>query len=246
MKYRWALLLAGVLPLTGHAVPAINVGVVYDYLDADKSTYLKRVFNGGDSTAFVKVNILEIVYDGDGAPREIPLTAQNDSRVRDGLLASPARLIVPANGMQGTRLVYMGEREKERYFRVRFVPVVPEKEDEFAVSADEREEYKKSLNAGVNVLAGYGTVFFVRPAQTRFNSVIDDAAGQYRISNQGNSVVVIDEFRDCSVKDETDCQPTTKHHILPGRTFEFAKQSGREYSFTVIEGKDSKPLEIKG
>jgi hypothetical protein len=246
MKFRWALLLAGVLPLTAHAVPAINVGVVYDYLDADKSTYLKRVFNGGDSTAFVKVNILEIVYDGDGAPREVPLTAQNDSRVRDGLLASPARLIVPANGMQGTRLVYMGEREKERYFRVRFVPVVPEKEDEFAVSADEREDYKKSLNAGVNVLAGYGTVFFVRPAQTRFNSVIDDAAGQYRISNQGNSVVVIDEFRDCSAKDETDCQPTTKHHILPGRTFEFAKQSGREYSFTVIEGKDSKPLEIKG
>jgi hypothetical protein len=246
MKFRWALLLAGVLPLTAHAVPAINVGVVYDYLDADKSTYLKRVFNGGDSTAFVKVNILEIVYDGDGAPREVPLNAQNDSRVRDGLLASPARLIVPANGMQGTRLVYMGEREKERYFRVRFVPVVPEKEDEFAVSADEREDYKKSLNAGVNVLAGYGTVFFVRPAQTRFNSVIDDAAGQYRISNQGNSVVVIDEFRDCSAKDETDCQPTTKHHILPGRTFEFAKQSGREYSFTVIEGKDSKPLEIKG
>jgi hypothetical protein len=246
MKFRWALLLAGVLPLTAHAVPAINVGVVYDYLDADKSTYLKRVFNGGDSTAFVKVNILEIVYDGDGAPREVPLTAQNDSRVRDGLLASPARLIVPANGMQGTRLVYMGEREKERYFRVRFVPVVPEKEDEFAVSADEREDYKKSLNAGVNVLAGYGTVFFVRPAQTRFNSVIDDAAGQYRISNQGNSVVVIDEFRDCSAKNETDCQPTTKHHILPGRTFEFAKQSGREYSFTVIEGKDSKPLEIKG
>lgn len=246
MKFRWALLLAGVLPLTAHAVPAINVGVVYDYLDADKSTYLKRVFNGGDSTAFVKVNILEIVYDGDGAPREVPLTAQTDSRVRDGLLASPARLIVPANGMQGTRLVYMGERDKERYFRVRFVPVVPEKEDEFAVSADEREDYKKSLNAGVNVLAGYGTVFFVRPAQTRFNSVIDDAAGQYRISNQGNSVVVIDEFRDCSAKNETDCQPTTKHHILPGRTFEFAKQSGREYSFTVIEGKDSKPLEIKG
>ncbi|MGG7674880.1 molecular chaperone [Pseudomonas sp. WC2] len=246
MKFRWALLLAGVLPLTAHAVPAINVGVVYDYLDADKSTYLKRVFNGGDSTAFVKVNILEIVYDGDGAPREVPLTAQTDNRVRDGLLASPARLIVPANGMQGTRLVYMGERDKERYFRVRFVPVVPEKEDEFAVSADEREDYKKSLNAGVNVLAGYGTVFFVRPAQTRFNSVIDNGAGQYRISNQGNSVVVIDEFRDCSAKNETDCQPTTKHHILPGRTFEFAKQSGREYSFTVIEGKDSKPLEIKG
>jgi hypothetical protein len=246
MNYRWALLFAGWLPLMANAGPQINVGVVYDYLDADKSTYLKRVFNGGDATAFVKVNILEIVYDADGTSREIPLMTQAESAARDGLMASPARLIVPANGMQGSRLVFMGEREKERYFRVRFVPVVPEKEDEFAVSAEEREAYKKDLSAGVNVLAGYGTVFFVRPAQTRFDSVIDDGPGQYRIRNQGNSVVVIDEFRDCSVKSENDCQPTTKHHILPGRTFEFDKQSGREYQFTMIEGKATKVLELKG
>ena len=37
------------------AAPQINVGVVYDYLDADKSTYLKRIFNGGDSSARAEV-----------------------------------------------------------------------------------------------------------------------------------------------------------------------------------------------
>ena len=114
------------------AGPQINVGTVYDYLDADKSTYLKRVFNSGDSTAFVKVNVLEIVYDADGTPKEIPVEAAADGASRNGVMASPARLIVPAQGMQGTRLLYMGERDRERYFRVRFVPVVPEKEDEFA------------------------------------------------------------------------------------------------------------------
>lgn len=246
MNVRWALLFAGWLPLMANAGPQINVGVVYDYLDGDKSTYLKRVFNGGDATAFVKVNILEIIYEADGTTREIPLTNQAEMNARDGLMASPARLIVPASGMQGTRLVFMGEREKERYFRVRFVPVVPEKEDEFAVSAEERDEYKKGLSAGVNVLAGYGTVFFVRPNETRFDSAVNDGPGQYRIRNQGNSVVVIDEFRDCSVKNENECQPTTKHHILPGRTFEFDKQSGREYRFTMIEGKATKVVELKG
>ncbi|WP_160106725.1 molecular chaperone [Pseudomonas izuensis] len=234
------------LPHVALAGPQINVGVVYDYLDGDKSTYLKRVFNGGDSTAFVKVNILEIVYDADGTSREIPLTTQADASARDGLMASPARLIVPANGMQGTRLLYMGEREKERYFRVRFVPVVPEKEDEFAVSAEERDEYKKGLSAGVNVLAGYGTVFFVRPKETRYDSVINNGPGKYEIRNNGNSVVVIDEFKDCSVKNESECQPTTKHHILAGRTFQFDKQVGREYRFTMIEGSATKKLEIKG
>ncbi|WP_322615981.1 molecular chaperone [Pseudomonas sp. BIC9C] len=228
------------------AGPQINIGEVYDYLDGDKSTYMKRVFNGGDSTAFVKVSILEIVYDADGTIREIPLANQADAGARDGLMASPARLIVPANGMQGTRLLYMGEREKERYFRLRFVPVVPEKEDEFAVSAEEREDYKKGLSAGVNVLAGYGTVFFVRPKDTRFDSVINDGPGKYEIRNNGNTVVVIDEFKDCSVKNESECQPVTKHHVMAGRSFQFDKQAGREYRFTLIEGSAKKKFEIKG
>ncbi|MNF91520.1 hypothetical protein D3C84_741230 [compost metagenome] len=161
-------------------------------------------------------------------------------------MASPARLIVPANGMQGSRLLYMGERDKERYFRVRYVPVVPEKEDEFVISEQERDDYKKNLSAGVNVLAGYGTVFFVRPRETRFDSVIENEAGQYRIRNNGNSVVVIEEFKDCSIKNEQECQPTTKHHILAGRTFQFEKQAGRQYRFTMVEGSQSQNLEIKG
>ncbi|VVO53011.1 molecular chaperone [Pseudomonas fluorescens] len=228
------------------AAPQINVGVVYDYLDGDKSSYLKRIFNGGDSTAFVKINILEIIYDADGNAREIPLVNQADGTSRDGLMASPARLIVPANGLQGSRLLYLGAREKERYFRVRYVPVVPEREDEFAISAEERDDYKKSLSAGVNVLAGYGTVFFVRPRETRFDSVSENEAGQYRIRNNGNSVVVIDEFKNCSIKNAQDCLPTTKHHILAGRTFQFEKQPGRHYRFTMIEGSKSQNLDIKG
>lgn len=229
------------------AGPQIGVGVVYDYLDGDKSTYMKRVFNGGTSTAFVKVNILEIVYNEDGSYQELPLETLANGTSKDGLMASPARLIVPANGMQGTRLLFMGNREKERYFRVRFVPVVPEAEDEFAISAEEREEYKKErVAAGVKVLAGYGTVFFVRPKDTRFETVIDDSANRYLMRNNGNSVVVIDEFKDCAAKKENDCQPTTKHHVMAGRTFSFDKEAGREYRFTLIEGGKSKTVEIKG
>jgi hypothetical protein len=148
--------------------------------------------------------------------------------------------------MQGSRLLYVGEREKERYFRVRYIPVVPEKEDEFAVSAQEKEDYKKNLSAGVNVLAGYGTVFFVRPKETRFDSVIENDAGQYRIRNNGNSVVVIEEFKDCSIKNELECQSPSKHHILPGRSFQFEKQAGRHYRFTMVEGSKSQNLDVKG
>ena len=246
MKYLITLFGLCCLPLFSQAGPQINVGVVYDYLDGEKSTYLKRVFNGGDATAFVKVNILEIVYDADGVPQEVPVKNQADVVARDGLMASPARLIVPANGMQGTRLLYMGEREQERYFRVRFIPVVPEQEDQFAVSSEEREEYKKELSAGVNILAGYGTIFFVRPKHTRFDTKVDDSKTHYTLRNNGNSVVIVDQFKDCSSKSEQDCNPVTKHHILAGREFKFDKQAGREYRFKLVEGEKKKTVEVKG
>jgi hypothetical protein len=247
MKHLWAWVGFSLFCGVAQASPQIGVGVVYDYLDGNKTTYMKRVFNGGTSTAFVKVNILEIIYNEDGTYSEVPLQNQASAQAKDGLMASPARLIVPANGVQGTRLLFMGDRDKERYFRVRFVPVVPEAEDEFAVSAEEREAYKKErVGAGVKVLAGYGTVFFVRPRNTRFDTVIDNSANRYMLRNNGNSVVVIDEFKDCEAKKENECRPTTKHHVMTGRTFSFDKEAGREYRFTLIEGGATKNVEIKG
>jgi hypothetical protein len=244
MKRVFLLMGLSVFSLGLQAGPQINVGTVYDYLDGDKSTYLKRVFNSGDSTAFVKVNILEIIYDADGNATEVPVKSDPGATSRDGLMASPARLIVPANGMQGTRLLFMGGRDTERYFRVRFIPVVPEKEDEFAVSSDEREDYKKNLSAGVNVMTGFGTVFFVRPNNSRYDSQIDNGASTYRIRNNGNTSVVVDEFRNCSIKQENECEPTTKHHIRAGREFAFDKKPGREYRFNLVEGASKKALRV--
>ncbi len=246
MKRIWMLGAALLFSQVVLAGPQINVGVVYDYLGAGKSTYMKRVFNGGTSTAFVKVNIFEMIYDKDGNYTEVPLQDQAGAIARDGLMASPARLIVPANGTQGTRLLFMGNREKERYFRVRFVPVVPQIEDEFAVGEEEREEYKQSLAAGVRVLAGYGTVFFVRPGNTRFDTTVDNQAQRYALRNQGNSVVVVDEFKDCAVGNPQDCRPTVRHHVMAGRSFGFDKQAGREYRFNLIEGDAKKSIEVKG
>jgi hypothetical protein len=244
MNRGFLLGLLSVFCLTAQAGPQINVGTVYDYLDADKSTYLKRVFNSGDATAFVKINVLEIIYDTEGKPQEIAVENAADGASRNGLMASPARLIVPAQGMQGTRLLYMGERDRERYFRVRFVPVVPEKEDDFVVSGEERDEYKKSLSAGINVMTGFGTIFFVRPKDARFATVVNETDSRYELRNDGNTVVIVDEFKSCSLSKETDCGATTKHHVLAGKTFAFDKDKGREYRFFLIEGSARKTIKI--
>ncbi|MFJ2320341.1 MULTISPECIES: pilus assembly protein [unclassified Pseudomonas] len=244
MKRGFLLGVLSVFGLTAQAGPQINVGTVYDYLDADKSTYLKRIFNSGDATAFVKVNVLEIVYGADGTPQEIAVENAADGASRNGVMASPARLIVPSQGMQGTRLLYMGERDRERYFRVRFVPVVPEKEDEFAVNNEEREDYKKALSAGVNVMTGFGTIFFVRPRDARFATAINETDSRYELRNNGNTVVIIDEFKSCALTNEADCGATTKHHVLAGKSFAFDKEKGRQYRFFLIEGAEKKVLKV--
>jgi hypothetical protein len=244
MKRLFLLSLLGLLGGPVLAGPQINVGTVYDYLDGDKSTYLKRVFNSGDSTAFVKINVLEIVYDADGKPQEIPVESVAGGASRDGVMASPARLIVPAEGMQGTRLLYMGDRARERYFRVRFVPVVPEKEDAFVVGEEEREDYAKSLSAGVNLMTGFGTILFVRPKDTRFQTAVEETDRRYELRNNGNSVVIVDEFKSCSLSNDTDCGAVTKHHVLAGKSFAFDKEKGREYRFFLIEGDSKKTLKV--
>ena len=244
MKRLFLLCSMSVFCGVAHSGPQINVGTVYDYLDGEKSTYLKRVFNSGDSTAFVKVNVLEIVYDDEGQPKEVPVASTADGASRNGLMASPARLIIPAKGMQGTRLLYMGERDRERYFRVRFVPVVPEKEDDFVVSSEEREDYKKTLSAGVNVMTGFGTVFFVRPKDARYSTVLNDTDSRYEVRNNGNTVVVVDEFKSCSLDKETDCGATVKHHVMAGRAFAFDKEKNREYRFKLIEGERRQDIKV--
>lgn len=233
------VLLAG----AAQAAPQINVGGLYDYLDAGSSTQLKRVRNLGDNTAFVKVSVVELVYDGQGAPREV---SHDSLPVGDRpLIASPARLIVPAGGMQAMRLLYRGERQQERYFRLRFVPVLPEHGDGFAISDEEAQRYEQELKAGVNILAGYGSLLFIRPQQTGYRTEINELDGQFRVSNQGSATVVLDHFNDCDTSGKQ-CAVATKHHIRPGLERQFARAPGRVYRFELIEGGERRRIEIKG
>ncbi|MFS2198664.1 molecular chaperone [Pseudomonas sp. Pseusp3] len=244
MKYIYMSLCTLLFSMCAQAGPSLQIGTFYDFMGANQSSFLKRIHNGGTSTAFVKIEIKEIFYEKNADSREEPLKIVEGS-TRDGLVASPARLIVPAKGTQGTRLLYTGDRSKERYFRVRFLPVVPEKEDKFAVSDTEREIYEKDMSAGFNVMAGYGMVFFVRPANTRFDTKIDNTADRYQLKNNGNSVVVIDSFKDCAAKNEDDCKPTKKVHLIPGNDFAFEKQAGRVYRYNLIEDEKNTPVVVR-
>ena len=220
------------------AAPNIHVGAMYEYAEPGKAALLKRVRNTGDATAFVRVQISEVRYAADGSHHEVPVSGTDA-----GLVASPSRLIVPAQGQQATRLLVQGDRSAERYYRVRFVPVLPQSEDEFALTDAQRDAYRQELSAGVNVLTGYGVFVIVHPDQPRYDVQTDTQDGYVQLRNAGNTTVVLDDIRQCSAQDKAArCAPSRKVHLLPNRSERFTRSAEHLHRFQIVEGDSRKDV----
>ena len=241
--YSYLFLMMGCLG-GANASPAINPGPMFGFLDDGKSAVLKRIYNSGTSTAFVKVVVQEITYDANGQPVEQPPKALSAAPLaqQNTLLASPARMIIPANGMQSTRLLFMGSRAQERYYRVRFIPVLPSSADSFDQSADDQQAYKNTLAAQVTLLTGFGTLLFVRPDKVVFDTRLKDEKDTYSVHNAGNSVIALDFVKTCHVEIATQCSAIAQHYVLPGRTYTFTKEPDKVHSFVLQEGRAERTI----
>jgi P pilus assembly chaperone PapD len=217
-----------------HAGAEISVGAMHHYITPKRATTAKQIYNSGSATAFVRVDVVEM--DAQGKP--LP-TGPAEGILRDGLLASPSRLIIPAGGSQSVRMIAMGDRSRERYFRVRVVPVPPVREHGFAVTADEEEAFKADTTTAINVLVGYGVRVVVAPAQARFETRIDEAANT--ITNAGDSTIFLQDHYACSRPRQ--CEPPTSDRIAPGASLHLAGE-GLTHRFVLQEGDTERPTTI--
>lgn len=226
------------------ASPDISVGTLFDHMEPDKSQLLKRVRNSGGATAYVRVEITEMHFDAAGNISETPVDAAalaRNAKGVSGLIASPSRLIIPANnGQQATRLVYRGQRDAERYYRVRFVPVVPNT-GEFSFDEQQASQYKEGLDAGVTVFTGFGAMVFVPPTDARYDTRIDAQA----VSNQGNATIVLGNLRQCSVSKPEHCEEGRQIQVLPGKRHILAGDATHFTRFDLQEGASSRPVDTR-
>lgn len=217
--------------------PVIGIGSMYDIFTPDSKSISKRIYNTGTSTAFVRVDVLEISQGNKGSSIELPQkTIDGNKLEKDRLIVSPLRLIIPPSGFQTVRMIWPGERDKERYFRVRFTPVLPQENDGFEMNKDAIEKYKKeALDVGVNVLTGYGTIVIVQPDNPIFNTVISKKNGHVEVINNGNATIVLEDIRYCNLT-SVDCDISTRQFVLPGKSFNLENKLGSKVSFTLVEG----------
>jgi len=229
---------------TVFATPSIGIGSMYDILTPEKQALTKRIYNTGTSTAFVRVDLLEVQPQKNVKAVEKPVKdIAGNSLVKNRLIVTPLRMIIPPSGFQTVRLIWPGDRSAERYYRVRFTPVMPETGDGFGLDKKQINDYReKALNAGLNVMAGYGTLVMIQPSQPVFNTQFNNTSADFiTVKNQGNATVALEDIRQCKVAN-TDCGSASREFILPGKTKKIEKKKNFKTTFTLVEGENHKKL----
>lgn len=222
------------------ASPAIGIGSMYDLLMPGENNMVKKVYNSGDSTAFVRVDVLEIKLDAKGNEQElVPQKFDGDALNKNRLIATPLRMIIPPSEFQSIRLLWPGSREKERYYRIRFTPVVPDKTNNFGLTEEQIQEYKGSIKAGVNVLTGYGSILYVTPDKAVFNTTTVNESKSITVRNAGNATIVLDNIRHCNEK-KNECSASTREFVIPGKSAVIKKEAGSLIKFRLNEAGKTK------
>ena len=225
------------------AGPSINIGTLHDRLPSDTSRILKRVRNSGDATAYVRVEVSRMVFNEGKVLEEAidPSALTNADSNASGLIASPSRLIIPANGgQQATTLVHRGAREKEQYYRVRFIPVVPT-DKEFSLTSAQQEAYTKEIAGSVSVFTGFGSILIVPPKEAVYSTRVDGNV----VRNEGNATIVLENLRVCEKANSPACSRGSKVHVRPGTSHEVDLQ-GQKAFLELIEGSERRDVVLGG
>lgn len=157
---------------------------------------------------------------------------------KDTLIVTPQRLIIPPAGFQQVRVIWTGDRNVERYYRIRFSPVLPKMDDGFGLDKDKLDKYKKEneVKAGVNILTGYGSVLFVSPKNPHYNTVISKNEKEITFKNSGDSTIALEKVKSCVAKNN-ECESLGETFILPGRDKSLERKSAdAKIEYTLVEG----------
>lgn len=143
-------------------------------------------------------------------------------------------MIIPTDGKQVIRFIYLGSREKERYYRIRFIPVLPEDVN----LASNGSNNESQIKTGVNILTGFGTILFIPPEQVEYSTNILKKDGKVYVINNGNATVIIDNLERCDEINKK-CTQAEKQHVLPGVKREISYDGYPSIDFDLIEGSKS-------
>lgn len=161
-----------------------------------------KVINNGSDVGYVEVEVLAV--HNPGTPEEQRVKVTDPDQIK--LIASPSKLMIPANSQKLVRIVNLdpGSTE-ERIYRINVTPVLPPlQEDEGSV---------------VRVVVAYQLLVIVDPATPREEVEVLRQGYRLTLNNKGNTNILFSDGRQCEA-DNTNCVEIAAHRVYPGNSWQ--------------------------
>jgi|GEM_PF-3385104 len=183
---------------------------------------VQQLRNTGEAPAFVKVDVLEILDPHTPNEREKALEI---SQVPD-LVATPQRVVIPPKATRGVGLYLKKRWDKDRFFRVRFTPVRPTKEEGFVQGSNK-------VQTGASVGIAWGTLVVVPRANPSYQTELTQDGNIITLNNAGNSFVEIKNPKVCSDKS---CSDDFDFRVMSNESQSLDTKGLKSFSASLVEG----------
>ncbi len=195
------IILIGALSMTSVAFASIDLNSLYDIWSEDKPMFSKTIYNNDSSkTAYVKIELLEVTNPLSENKVEKLLSSKE---MAERLFVTPSRLIIPPGRSKNIRFYHPKGRSKDQisYYRVSIMPVLPKKEDGFAIT-DKELLADGEISAGVGIMIGFSSILVVQPQNAVYKTYVKSKEEALEIHNDGNALIEVVVKAKCKPKEE--------------------------------------------
>ncbi|MHA1539074.1 MAG: hypothetical protein ACTSXQ_01190 [Alphaproteobacteria bacterium] len=191
---------------TAHAGIAISRAVV-EYTAGDRSNKDVVVYNHGDRTEYIKVELFKVSNPGEKSETKEILKTGRDK----GLMVNPQKLIIPAHSSKVVRFINLHKKvTEEKVYRATVTPST-------AIARDVKSSEGK-VNAAVKMVIAYGLLLKIEPDEVKTNIVGNRSGKKATITNKGNASALFLDGKQCNTSGKK-CTEIKGKRLYQGRTW---------------------------
>ena len=182
------------------------------------------VYNSAKDTAYVAVTLEKLVHPGTKAQKLLP--NHNLDPFDFGLVATPIKLVIPANQSRRVRILPLQFATKDEIdYRVVATP------EENAIEV--LEPNKRIAAGGVDVVVAYAVTIALLPPKPKAILHVSQKGKQLTVSNSGNVSALLMEGKQCSEAPIVKCETLPAHRVYPGNNWHYTLKMPEPIHYTV-------------
>ncbi|MEZ8096361.1 hypothetical protein ACED51_19850 [Photobacterium swingsii] len=180
------------LAISHQASATVQPVNLVEYITPQQDFMVTEVFNGDDKTAFVRVEAEEVI---DFKNENIDRRKINEVE-GDNIAIVPSKFITPADSSSSVKVYFTEGREKDRLYRLKYVPVRGKERAEFVGSEDYKEETTAAI--GIDLVISQGVL--VPKKNPTYSYTITNNNGEIVATNTGDSYIRLTNMNKCTSK----------------------------------------------